>query len=63
MFDERALRELASIQAQGPILSVYLNVDPKQRTAEEYKLKLRELLKHVEGEVDPADIAAIDQVS
>jgi hypothetical protein len=38
---------------------VYLNVDPKQRTAEEYKLKLRELLKRVEGEVDPADIAAI----
>jgi peptide chain release factor subunit 1 len=59
MFDERALRELASIQADGPILSVYLNVDPKQRTAEEYKLKLRELLKHVESEVDPADIAAI----
>ncbi len=59
MFDERALRELASIQAKGPILSVYLNVDPKQRTAEEYKLKLRELLKRVGGEVDPADIAAI----
>jgi len=59
MFDERALRELASIQAEGPILSVYLNVDPKQRTAEEYKLTLRELLKRVEGEVDPADIAAI----
>lgn len=59
MFDERALRELASIQAEGPILSVYLNVDPKQRTPEEYKLKLRGLLKCVEGEVDPADLAAI----
>ncbi|MCJ7549964.1 MAG: hypothetical protein MUQ30_09820 [Anaerolineae bacterium] len=59
MFNERALRELASIQAEGPILSVYLNVDPKQRTAEEYKLKLRELLKCVEDQVDPADIAAI----
>ena len=47
MFDETALRELASIQTEGPILSVFLNVDPTRRTAEEYKLDLRELLKQV----------------
>jgi peptide chain release factor subunit 1 len=51
MFDERALKELASVQTEGPILSVYLNVDPTQRTAEEYKLTLRELLKHVSDKV------------
>ncbi|MGC9347872.1 MAG: hypothetical protein ACP5JG_07025 [Anaerolineae bacterium] len=59
MFDERALKELASIETEGSILSVYLNVDPTQRTAEEYKLKLREMLKQVEGEADSEDIEAI----
>jgi len=59
MFDERALKELASVQAEGPILSVYLNVDPKQRMAEEYKLKLRELLKQVEEEAGSDNTAAV----
>ncbi len=59
MFDEGALKELASVQTEGPILSVYLNVDPTQRTAEEYKLKLRELLKQVSGKVDSEDIEAV----
>jgi peptide chain release factor subunit 1 len=35
---------------------VYLNVDPTQRTAEEYRLTLREMLKDVSDEVDKADI-------
>ena len=59
MFDERALKELASVQTEGPILSVYLNVDPTQRTADEYKLKLREMLKQVSDEVDKEDVEAI----
>jgi peptide subunit release factor 1 (eRF1) len=59
MFDERALKELASIQTEGPILSVYLNVDPTQRTADEYKLKLREILRQVGDEVDKADTEAV----
>ena len=49
MFSERALKELASVESQGPILSVYLNVDPTQRTADEYRLELREMLKAVNG--------------
>ena len=28
MFDEKMLKELASVQTKGPILSVYLDVDP-----------------------------------
>jgi hypothetical protein len=59
MFDEKALKELASIETEGPILSVYLNVDSTQRTSEEYKLKLRELLKHKNGEVDSEDVEAV----
>lgn len=56
MFDEETLKELASTETEGPILSLYLNVDPTQRTAEEYKLSLREMLKRVENIVDDADI-------
>jgi hypothetical protein len=59
MFDERALKELASVETEGPILSVYLNVDSTQRTSEEYKLKLREMLKDKTGEVDSQDIEAV----
>lgn len=37
-----------------PVLSVYLNVDPQQRSAESYKLALRNLLDKAEG-AQPAD--------
>lgn len=59
MFDERALKELASVYTEGPILSVYLNVDPTQRTADEYKLKLREMLKQVQDNIDADDLEAV----
>jgi len=59
MFDESLLRDLATIEASGPVLSVYLDVDPKQHTAEEYRLILREMLKSVEGQTDTADIEAV----
>lgn len=59
MFDEKILRELASIQTKGPILSVYLDVDPVQQASEAYKLKLREMLKQVEGIADGADVDAV----
>ncbi len=59
MFDERALKELASVEAEGPILSVYLNVDSTQRNSEEYKLELRELLKCKADGIDNEDIEAV----
>ncbi len=59
MFDEALLRELAVLQAQGPILSLYLDVDPTRKSPDEYKLVLRDLLHQVEGEADAEDIEAI----
>jgi len=59
MFNEKTLKELASIEVTGPLLSVYLNVDSIQRSAEEYKLKLREMLKKVNGNAHSDDIDAI----
>ena len=59
MFDEKTLKELASTQVNGPLLSVYLNVDSTRRSAEEYKLKLREMLKQVNGNAHSSDVQAI----
>ncbi|HEY76667.1 MAG TPA: hypothetical protein G4O00_10900 [Thermoflexia bacterium] len=59
--DERELRELAKIQTETPILSVYLNVDPTQRTSEEYLLSLRQMLKQAEGEASPEDVVAVQR--
>jgi rubrerythrin len=59
MFDENSLRELASVVAKGPILSVYLDVDPTKMIADAYKLELREMLKHLEDTADAADRDAV----
>ena len=59
MFDEALLRELAMVQAQGPVLSLYLDVDPTRKSPDEYKLVLRDLLKRAENEADPEDIEAV----
>lgn len=55
MFQEADLRELVEFDGQGhPVLSLYLNVDPRYRTIEEYKLTLRSLLDKA-GDADPDD--------
>ena len=61
MFNENLLRELATIEGSGPILSVYLNLDPTEHTLEESKLILQEMLREVESEVEEADLKAIEQ--
>jgi predicted alternative tryptophan synthase beta-subunit len=49
MFRQKDLQELAAYQGQTPILSVYLNVDPTERTTDEYRLALRQMLKRANG--------------
>jgi len=61
MFKQRNLRKLAAYQAETPVLSVYLNVDPTERTTDEYKLALRHMLKQVEGLAAPEDRAAVER--
>ncbi|MEZ4833160.1 MAG: Vms1/Ankzf1 family peptidyl-tRNA hydrolase [Caldilineaceae bacterium] len=41
-----------------PVLSVYLNVDPRDRTAEQYRLALRNLLAQVEAQA-PDDVRQV----
>jgi peptide chain release factor subunit 1 len=61
MFKQDDLRELAAYQAETPILSVYLNVDPTEQTTEEYKLALRQMLKQKGGTAAPEDMAAVER--
>ncbi|MGD2105641.1 MAG: host attachment protein [Anaerolineae bacterium] len=60
MFNREDLRELAANRADAPVLSVYLNVDPTERTRDEYRLKLRELLKQAEGFAAEEDMEAVE---
>jgi hypothetical protein len=61
MIDETELRSLAQFQAETPILSVYLDVDPTRHTSEEYLLSLRNMLKQAEGQAAPEDIQAVQR--
>jgi len=61
MFRQKDLRELAAYQAETPILSVYLNVDPTEHTTDEYKLALRQMLKQAEGTATSKDLAAVER--
>ncbi|MBN1640090.1 MAG: hypothetical protein JXA09_02550 [Anaerolineae bacterium] len=62
MFGKQELKELAAYRSQQPpVLSVYLNVDSTQITAEQYRLTLRGMLKSVSDKVDPADAEAVEQ--
>ena len=61
MIHEADLQELVAFDgAENPVLSLYLNVDPRTTTPETYKLTLRNLLDSV-PEADPADKARIEQ--
>lgn len=54
MITETNLQELLGFKSQYPVLSIYLNTDPSQGSADVYQLKLRNLLKDVELEEDVA---------
>lgn len=55
MIRESNVRELIEFDGQGsPVLSLYLDVDPRKNTAEQYKLALRQLFDQV-PEVNPKD--------
>lgn len=56
MFTEHDLRELLHYKASHPVLSVYLNTDPSQGSADAYKLRLRSMLKDVGLKNDIQDI-------
>lgn len=63
MIDQAALQELAGFQTtqkSARVLSVYLNVDPRTRTTDEYRLALRHLLESVQAQAAADDRARIE---
>jgi peptide subunit release factor 1 (eRF1) len=58
MLTEKNLRELIRYRPDEPVLSVYLNVDPKEGSADVYKLNLRQQLKDFE-KTAPDDVEAM----
>jgi peptide chain release factor subunit 1 len=50
MLTELDLQEIINYRSTNPVLSVYLSVDPKVKSADTYKLQLRQLLKDFESE-------------
>ncbi len=56
MLTDRDLQELLGYQAQHPVISVYINTDPSQGSADAYKLRLRNMLKGVDQRIDVSAI-------
>lgn len=48
MFTESDLRKLLEFKPDHPVLSVFLNTDPAEGSADVYRLKLRSILKDIE---------------
>ena len=62
MITEKQMQELAGFRpTAGQVLSLYLNVDPRRRIPEKYKLALRRQLQSVGDVANPADIARIER--
>ncbi len=64
MIDQATLHALVGFQAtqkSAPALSLYLNVDPRHRTTDEYRLALRHLLAAVDGQANKEDSARIER--
>jgi peptide subunit release factor 1 (eRF1) len=62
MIGERDIQELAAYEpGETPVVSLYLNVDPTQRTTDAYKLRMRGLLKNADRPELAEDLAAIEK--
>lgn len=62
MVSEKELQALAAYEPTStPVVSLYLNVDPTQRTTEGYKLRLRGLLKEASRPDLAQDLTAIEK--
>jgi peptide subunit release factor 1 (eRF1) len=62
MFTKQELKELATFHSKAPpVLSVYLNTDVTQLTAEQSRLALKGLLKSVAGKAAAEDLETVEQ--
>ncbi len=62
MITQAELQQLIDFEpGKHVVLSLYLNVDPGRRSKDKYRLWLRNLLKNVSEQADPADIERVER--
>jgi len=61
VFTTQDLKELAAVECATPMLSVYLNVDPREQTSDGYRLELRRALKLASGAAASDDVLAVER--
>lgn len=64
MIDQSELQKLVEFDAaskDATVLSLYLDVDPRGRTVEEYRLAMRHLFESVDGHANKQDRANIER--
>jgi peptide chain release factor subunit 1 len=59
MFGERDLKELAAYEPSASMISLYLNLDPREQSSDEYRLELRRLLKQASAAASREDVEAV----
>ncbi len=52
MLHEKEIHELLALQTSHPVVSVYLNTDPREGNADTHRRRLRNLLKRVHSKAD-----------
>lgn len=58
MLTENDLQDLLNFQPEQPVLSIYLNTDPSEGSADVYRLRLRTMLKDI---AMPKDVKAVEE--
>ena len=61
MFTTQDLKRLAAVECATPMLSVYLNVDPREQASDEYRLELRHILRQASGAATLRDVSAVER--
>lgn len=61
MFERSDLERLAAYKGERPVVSLYLNMDPRLRdTRDAYRARLKGLLKQISGRAPADDVVAIE---
>ena len=62
MLHEKEIQELLAFRSEHPVVTVYLNTDPREGNADTHRLRLRNLLKEVQSEADAEAIRQFFEV-
>jgi len=61
MLSRNDIERLAAHKGTCPVVSLYLNLDPRERGTDSYQVRLRRLLREASDAAEPEDVRAIEQ--